>query len=593
MKQRHTAKPAHGRGARRPSQSTPQATTTRRGAAKPERGKPEQFNSTRGQPERGKPERSKPRSRAPERFQPVREETPSAARLSQMFAACGMRLSEAQVNQFWTFHQLLRRRNDELDLTRLHGFETIVLKHYVDCALVATLVDLPSPLLDLGTGAGFPGIPLKIVRPDLHLILAEPRPKRVAFLEEAVQALGLRDVEIVPQRIGVGFERPVRGVITRAVASIPATLGRLEPWLAPGALALFMKGPSVDDELTAIIPGFRLRRDLPYSIPGTQHARRLVVLERTAVAPVPAFDDDATLADGDTPEEFDGEAASESVRAVRAPAPREPAVNTQAVRWPAARDTSGREVRTIHSDANPTFKLLRTALTGRGIRKHGHALLAGMRPILEVVRDFPERVVAWVTSEGAPAPPATAPSRIAWVQVSPACFRELDAAGTGGPLLLIAAPPLPDWNDAEWPDGCTLFVPFQDPENVGAVLRTAAAFGVARVVLLQEAANPFHPRSTRAAGSALLRVPMQRGPALADLHVQGAPLLPLATTGRDLGGFEFPARFGLLPGIEGPGLPDALRTPEALAIPMQQGTESLNAAAATAIALYAWSRQRS
>jgi 16S rRNA (guanine527-N7)-methyltransferase len=136
-------------------------------------------------------------------------------------------------------------------------------------------------------------------------------------------------------------------------------------------------------------------------------------------------------------------------------------------------------------------------------------------------------------------------------------------------------------------------VPFQDPENVGAVLRSAAAFGVARVVLLQEAAHPFHPRSARAAGSALLRVPMLQGPSITALVTQRAPLLALSANGCDVGGFTFPSRFGLLPGLEGPGLPESLRTPAALSIPMQPGTESLNAAAATAIALYVWSRGRS
>ena len=175
---------------------------------------------------------------------------PGPERLAHLFERSGLRLSAVQVQQFWTFHQLLRRRNDELDLTRLHSFDTIVLKHYVDCALVATLVDLPSPLLDLGTGAGFPGIPLKIVRPDVVLVLAEPRGKRAAFLEEAVRALGLRDVEVVAHRIGSDFRYPVHGVITRAVESIPATLARVAPWLAPGAQLLFMKGPGVDAEIT-------------------------------------------------------------------------------------------------------------------------------------------------------------------------------------------------------------------------------------------------------------------------------------------------------------------------------------------------------
>jgi 16S rRNA (guanine(527)-N(7))-methyltransferase RsmG len=183
-----------------------------------------------------------------------RTPAPSAQRLRTLFERSGLRLSDVQVQQFWAFHQLLRRRNSELDLTRLHAFDTMVLKHYVDCALVATLVDLPSPLLDLGSGAGFPGIPLKIVRPDVHVLLGEPRAKRVAFLEEAIRTLGLRGIEVVPQSIGARFDKPVRGVITRAVATIPNTLARIVPWLQTGARVMFMKGPGADAEVTEAQP---------------------------------------------------------------------------------------------------------------------------------------------------------------------------------------------------------------------------------------------------------------------------------------------------------------------------------------------------
>ncbi len=480
-----------------------------------------------------------------------------------LFARSGLRLSPLQVQQFWAFHQLLRLRNDELDLTRLHSFDTIVLKHYVDCALVATLVDLPSPLLDLGSGAGFPGIPLKIVRPDVQIVLGEPRAKRVEFLREAIRELGLQDIEVVAQSVGARFEYPVRGVITRAVETIAATLARVEGWLEPGSRILFMKGPGVEPELDTArkewAHAFRVVRDVPYTIAETPHARRLVVFERTAA---PVHVDTGT---GAVPVDEGAELVP---------------------------STDGRETRDILSATNPTYKTLRAALEGRGIRKHGCALVSGARAILEIVAAYPERAQAWITPGSNPPPPAGAPLGLAWYRLAPPLFQELDTIGTGAPLLLIDAPALAPWQDTDWVDGCTLFVPFQDPENVGAVIRSAAAFGVTRVVLLQEAANPFHPRSARAAGSALLRVELQRGPALADFAPQNAPVLALSPGGQDVGSVAFPDQFGLLVGLEGPGLPDTWR-PTALRIPMLPGNESLNAATATAVALYAWRRTRS
>jgi tRNA G18 (ribose-2'-O)-methylase SpoU len=192
---------------------------------------------------------------------------------------------------------------------------------------------------------------------------------------------------------------------------------------------------------------------------------------------------------------------------------------------------------------------------------------------------------------GAQAPPPPRAS-IPWFRLADPLFKDLDVAGTHAPLLLVRVPAPSTWSDAEpWPDGCTLFVPFQDPENVGAVIRSAAAFGVARVVLLREAAHPFHPRSSRAAGPALFQVPLHIGPRLADLRAAGAPLIAMDTTGPELSESPFPARFGLVVGVEGPGLPAHLRDGERRRIAMQPGVESLNAAAAAAVALYVWSRR--
>jgi 16S rRNA (guanine527-N7)-methyltransferase len=159
--------------------------------------------------------------------------------------------------------------------------------------------------------------------------------------------------------------------------------------------------------------------------------------------------------------------------------------------------------------------------------------------------------------------------------------------------LLVNVPPIPAWSDDEpWPVGCTLFIPFQDPENVGAALRSAAAFGVSRVVLLRSAAHPFHPKSSRAAGSSFFQVPLFQGPSIHDLQSRHVPIIALDTSGPELRDSPFPSRFGLVVGVEGPGLPDHLRRGERRRIAMAAGVESLNAATAAAIALYTWSTQR-
>ncbi|RPI72170.1 MAG: hypothetical protein EHM45_22585, partial [Desulfobacteraceae bacterium] len=113
---------------------------------------------------------------------------PGLASLKQWFQKSRLSLSEQQYKHLWTFHQMLRAKNAEYDLTRIYQFDNMVQKHYIDCILILNYLKgkLPSPLLDIGTGAGFPGIPLKIALPKIELILAEGRHKRVQFLTEVV-----------------------------------------------------------------------------------------------------------------------------------------------------------------------------------------------------------------------------------------------------------------------------------------------------------------------------------------------------------------------------------------------------------------------
>ncbi len=106
---------------------------------------------------------------------------PGPEALAAILKRCGIMLEGGAIEKLWRYHRLLRRANVELNVTRIHNFENMVLKHYVDSLLVLKYLELPSPLVDMGSGAGLPGIPLKIARPEIQMILAEPRGRGPRF----------------------------------------------------------------------------------------------------------------------------------------------------------------------------------------------------------------------------------------------------------------------------------------------------------------------------------------------------------------------------------------------------------------------------
>jgi 16S rRNA (guanine(527)-N(7))-methyltransferase RsmG len=228
--------------------------------------------------------------------------------MRSLLERAGLSLSPRQLEQLWQFDQLLRRRNQDRDLTRLIEFESVVVKHYIDSMYVGKLIELPSPLVDVGTGAGFPGIPLKIKHPELELTLAEQRPRRIQFLQESISTLGLKNTTTFKQRVvSRSFTAPMRGVITRAVEPIEKTLLRTSGCTRKGSQIIFMKGPGVDAELVAARKRFEadyaLQLDRAYTLPHSPHARRILVFQRltdpSPVASDEGLDEGAEAIDAD------------------------------------------------------------------------------------------------------------------------------------------------------------------------------------------------------------------------------------------------------------------------------------------------------
>jgi 16S rRNA (guanine527-N7)-methyltransferase len=187
------------------------------------------------------------------------------------------------LDKLWLFHGLLRENNNDQDLTRLNAFETIVERHYADCMIINSFVKMwPDRMLDIGSGAGFPGIPLKLVNPRINLILCEPRPKRINFLEMAIKTLGLRGISVFGHKVtSVSMKELVGGVICRAFGSIAETLPRLGNSLEKGGKAYFMKGPAVKEELSNWKQAdYKIAEAHFYAIPNSVQQRALIVLER-------------------------------------------------------------------------------------------------------------------------------------------------------------------------------------------------------------------------------------------------------------------------------------------------------------------------
>ncbi len=148
-----------------------------------------------------------PRNQAPIRLSKGVLVSPGRTALQSILEGCGISLTADQLDSLWHYHQLLRAANARLNLTRIHNFENMVLKHYADSLLVLKFLELPSPLIDMGSGPGLPGIPLAVARPETRLILAEPRGGRAEFLMEVRNELRLNNVEIYAQKVGLDLSR--------------------------------------------------------------------------------------------------------------------------------------------------------------------------------------------------------------------------------------------------------------------------------------------------------------------------------------------------------------------------------------------------
>lgn len=171
-------------------------------------------------------------------------------------AAYGVALSEPQINAFLQYKDILKEWNEKMNLTAIEDDRDVILKHFIDSLSIAPyLKNDKVKLIDVGTGAGFPGIPLKVVFDQVEITLFDSLEKRVRFLTEVVTALKLTGIRAVHGRaedFGVkpDYREKFDVAVARAVANLPVLLEYCLPFVKTGGLFIAMKGSNTE-ELTA------------------------------------------------------------------------------------------------------------------------------------------------------------------------------------------------------------------------------------------------------------------------------------------------------------------------------------------------------
>jgi 16S rRNA (guanine527-N7)-methyltransferase len=208
-------------------------------------------------------------------------------------------LDQPQLERFSLFTDLLLEWNERFNLTRITDPREIVIKHYLDSLTCLTAIKFPldARVVDVGTGAGFPGIPMEIARPDLNLGLLDSTRKRLAFLEAAAQELQLGGVSLLLGRAedaGQDVERReyFDASVARAVARMNVLAEYCLPLVRVGGFALMQKGPDVEEELREAGPaitllGGELEGVANLTLPHSDAKRNLIIIRK--VLPTPSF----------------------------------------------------------------------------------------------------------------------------------------------------------------------------------------------------------------------------------------------------------------------------------------------------------------
>ena len=206
-------------------------------------------------------------------------------------------LDEKQLEQFHLYYERLVEKNKVMNLTAITEKDEVIDKHFIDSIALKKATDVTKPLriLDLGTGAGFPGIPLKIAYPNLNITLLDSLNKRIKFLNEVIEELHLEGINAIHGRAEdyakqSDYREQFDLCVSRAVANLSTLSEYCLPYVKEGGCFISYKSGSVEEELNqskkAIFElGGKIKDVIPFSLPETDIERTFVIIEKVRKTP--------------------------------------------------------------------------------------------------------------------------------------------------------------------------------------------------------------------------------------------------------------------------------------------------------------------
>ena len=217
------------------------------------------------------------------------------AKMKDFCQKIDVEITDEQISKFYKYMELLVDWNNKMNLTAITEPNDIILKHFIDSITIENSIKNDSKVIDVGTGAGFPGIPLSIIRNDLKITLMDSLNKRINFLDEVIKENCLNNVDTIHSRAEeLGRNKDYREqfdvATSRAVASLDVLLEYMLPFVKVGGYCVCMKGSNIDEELEnskkalTLLNG-KIENIIKFELPESDYGRNIIVVKKTASTP--------------------------------------------------------------------------------------------------------------------------------------------------------------------------------------------------------------------------------------------------------------------------------------------------------------------